>query len=169
MLMDESDEAYRARTAANRAKIARCFAPFARRGWPNLVGWVAAPPMWVAWAVYFVAALFLSASLLFATVLFVQLLSLAWDARTHAEEINKLLLALAGLIGAPFVVWRVVIASRQNAIALENVRNTLFSKAVEQLGATRERKLTSLVPQEGEEFDSSSSTEANFEVRLGAI
>jgi uncharacterized protein YjbI with pentapeptide repeats len=125
--------------------------------------------MWVAWAVYFVAALFLSASLLFATVLFVQLLSLAWDARTHAEEINKLLLALAGLIGAPFVVWRVVIASRQNAIALENVRNTLFSKAVEQLGATRERKLTSLVPQEGEEFDSSSSTEANFEVRLGAI
>ncbi len=71
------------------------------------------------------------------------------------------------LIGAPFVVWRVIIASRQNAIALENVRNTLFSKAVEQLGTTRERKVR-LLPN-NDEVGPSAVTEPNIEVRLGAI
>lgn len=169
VVMDESDDAYRARTAANRAKLARFFAPLARRGWPNLVGWTSAPPKWAAWAVYVVATVFLLAALWFGAVLFLQLLGLATHARTHADQINKLLLALAGLIGAPFVVWRVLIASQQNSIALQNVRNTLFSKAVEQLGAIRERKETTFSPDNGGKVETTILTEANFEVRLGAI
>jgi uncharacterized protein YjbI with pentapeptide repeats len=112
---------------------------------------------------------FLLASLWFVIALFLQLLGQATDAFGHAEEINKLLLALAGLIGAPFVVWRVLIASQQNSIALQNVRNTLFSKAVEQLGAIRERRETTFNPDNGGKAETVILTEVNFEVRLGAI
>jgi uncharacterized protein YjbI with pentapeptide repeats len=134
-----------------------------------LENWVAAPPKWAGWAAYFVAAMFLAAALWFAAALFLQLLALATHARTHSDQINKLLLALAGLIGAPFVVWRVLIASQQNSIALQNVRNTLFSKAVEQLGAVRERKESTFHPENDGKIETASLTEANFEVRLGAI
>ena len=169
VVMDDSDEAYRAWTAANRAKIGRFFAPLTQRGWPRVGNWVAAPPKWAGCATYFIAASFLAAALWFAAVLFLQLLGLAPKARLHAEEINKLLLALAGLIGAPFVVWRVLIASQQNSIVLQNVRNTLFSKSIEQLGAVRERKKTTFNPENGLKAETTILTEVNFEVRLGAI
>jgi uncharacterized protein YjbI with pentapeptide repeats len=90
-------------------------------------------------------------------------------AAKHADDFNKLLLALAGLFGVPFLVWRVLIASRQNTIALENVRNTLFSKAVDQLGATRERKVAAITTDSDHKTDPTISTEPNIEVRLGAI
>jgi len=90
-------------------------------------------------------------------------------AATHADDFNKLLLALAGLIGVPFLVWRVFIASQQNTIALENARNTLFSKAVDQLGATRERKVPGITSGPDQKTDPTISTEPNIEVRLGAI
>ncbi len=57
-----------------------------------------------------------------------------------AEELNKFLLALAGLLGAPFLVWRTWIADRQRHVAQEELYTSLLVKAVEQLGATREEK-----------------------------
>jgi hypothetical protein len=105
-------------------------------------------------------------------------LSLAISEGT-ADEINKLLLALAGLIGAPFLVWRTWIADRQRHIAQEELFTSLLTKAVEQLGATREEK-TYEIPETKKHFDGILSrlpakpealvrTVPNTEVRLGAI
>ena len=96
----------------------------------------------------------------------------------EADDINKLLLSLAGLVGAPFVIWRVTIAARANRIAAEtakensriaqeNLYTTLLTKAVEQLGATREEKVSA----KGDDgkMETEIKTVPNAEVRLGAI
>jgi hypothetical protein len=57
-----------------------------------------------------------------------------------SDDINKLLLALGGVVGGPFLVWRTFIAHQQTDIAREGHYTSLFTKAVEQLGATRESK-----------------------------
>jgi Pentapeptide repeats (8 copies) len=79
----------------------------------------------------------------------------------------------AALIGGPLVIWRAVTAHvqaqaarHQAAIAQEGHYTGLFTKAVEQLGATREVKKT--VEVEGKR-ELVTDTEPNLEVRLGAI
>jgi uncharacterized protein YjbI with pentapeptide repeats len=168
--MPTVEEEYREKTAARRERVANLIAPVFDRGWPDLQDWFAHPPAFVAVPLCLVASVLVLFAVWFAGALFWQLANLATHAAQRADEVNKLLLALAGLIGAPFVVWRVIIASRQNAIALENVRNTLFSKAIEQLGATRERKRLA-EPVDGQAMQSETivSTEPTMEVRLGAI
>ena len=80
----------------------------------------------------------------------------------------KILVTLAGVIGAPFVAWRTLVAHQQTGIARETHFTTLFTRAVEQLGATRE--ITGDLNASGPaEAQSVSRTEANYEVRLGAI
>ena len=101
-----------------------------------------------------------------------------FDSARSPDDINKLLLGLAGLIGAPFVIWRVTIAARANRIAAdtakensriaqENLYTTLLTKAVEQLGATREEKVSA----KGDDgkIETEIKTVPNTEVRLGAI
>jgi hypothetical protein len=88
--------------------------------------------------------------------------------------------ALLALVGGPLLIWRVVTAHvqaqaarhqaeaarRQADIAQEGQYTALFTKAVEQLGATREVKKT--VEAEGKR-ELVTDTEPNLEVRLGAI
>lgn len=79
----------------------------------------------------------------------------------------KVLITLAGAIGAPFVAWRTIVAHQQTGIARETHYTTLFTKAVEQLGITREVSTSNTA--DGAAIVSVSHTEPNFEVRLGAI
>lgn len=101
-----------------------------------------------------------------------------FDSARSPDDINKLLLGLAGLVGAPFVIWRVIIAARANRIATEtakensriaqeNLYTSLLTKAVEQLGATREEKVS--VKGDDGKIETEIKTVPNTEVRLGAI
>lgn len=86
------------------------------------------------------------------------------------DDINKLLLALGGVIGGPFLIWRTLIAYQQIAISREGQFTTLFTKAVEQLGATREVQRVQVMYIPGTNTPPTiTETEPNFEVRLGAI
>ncbi len=57
-----------------------------------------------------------------------------------ADEVNKFIVGVAAFAGAPFLIWRTWIADRQRHIAQEELYTSLLTKAVEQLGATREEK-----------------------------
>lgn len=88
------------------------------------------------------------------------------------EDIGRRLLAFGLIVAAPFAIWRIVVshwqaraaqtqaaaAGRQADVAREEHYTSLFTAAVQQLGALRE-------VQEG----GSSRTEPNTEARLGAI
>jgi uncharacterized protein YjbI with pentapeptide repeats len=90
------------------------------------------------------------------------------------------------LLTTPFLIWRLTVghwaaraAQAQARVAQETARNTLFTKAIEQLGATREQKRTvptlkkfasALEAIAGEnDFHDEINTVPNTEVRLGAI
>ncbi len=111
------------------------------KGWPNGLPFLKSPPRWFV-AIASGLAIWLCGWLLLRLIYGVAL--------NAAEEVNKLLLGLAGLLSAPFVVWRTWIADQQKHIAQEQLYTNLLTKAVEQLGTTRE-------------------TLPNKEVRLGAI
>ncbi len=134
-----------------RAKAREFWDELPERGWPIgvVAGFLKNPPRW------FVAAVFLPV----AAVGVVLLLRLFYAlVAGGADDVNKFLLGLAGLISVPFLVWRVWIADQQKHIAQEELYTGLLVKAVEQLGATREEKT-----------DAGSKTIPNTEVRLGAI
>ena len=91
---------------------------------------------------------------------------------------------LVALIGGPVVIWRVVSAHtqaqaalhqaqaalRQADIAQEGHYTDLFTKAVEQLGATREvKRYVDVAKGDTTERELVTVTEPNLEVRLGAI
>jgi len=87
-----------------------------------------------------------------------------------ADDINKLLLALGGVIGGPFLIWRTLIAYQQTSISREGHYTSLFTRAVEQLGATREvQRLELDKTTDPNTTYSVTETEPNLEVRLGAI
>jgi hypothetical protein len=104
-------------------------------------------------------------------VLWVELNS---DNPVRALEATKIVLStLAAAIGVIFVTWRLIMLGEQNRIAegkrqidRETQFTSIFSKSVDQLGATREHK---------EARDSDDGSEAitrtvpNIEVRLGGI
>lgn len=101
-----------------------------------------------------------------------------------AEEVNKFIVGVAAFAGAPFLIWRTWIADRQRHIAQEELYTSLLTKAVEQLGTTREEK-SYYQPPSGWEKDavltaadlkldasnviSLAKTIPNIELRLGAI
>ncbi|MEO0913866.1 MAG: pentapeptide repeat-containing protein, partial [Pseudomonadota bacterium] len=78
---------------------------------------------------------------------------------------------LAAVVGAPFVVWRSWLAGRQVQINREGHYTDLFTKAVEQLGATKAKyEDVERRDPEGRLFTQrEQTTERNMEVRLGAI
>ncbi len=74
------------------------------------------------------------------------------------KEARTTVLILVALLGAPFVIWRTILAATQTEIAQQTHYTDLFTKAVDQLGATQEIRK-----------DNTVSTEPSIEVRLGGI
>lgn len=142
-------------------------------GWPIHFQWLRSPPHWFAAPA--------SAVLLVAGFSLV-LLSLIAIARLGAElfsddnklaiEAIKVLLPLAAAaVGLPLIIWRLAILTRQTKTAEEKTQidrethyTTIFSKSVEQLGATREHK---------EAYEGAGKADArtvpSIEIRLGGI
>lgn len=91
------------------------------------------------------------------------------------EEFNKVLITVGSLVGAMitlgFLVWRTMIAQKQNAIAQENIHSTTMAKAIEQLGAMKEEKVTPgrAIPDGSPPPETVTNSKPNIEVRLGAI
>jgi hypothetical protein len=166
------------------------------RGW-NIVSfeWLKSPPDWLAAAVYVFATL-----LVFYVVYMVALGLYAFFRLGHEIASAPLLLGnpsgaapksegtpsltvfftvLAALVGGPLAIWRVITAHvqaqaahRQAAIAREAHYTDLFTKAIEQLGATRDVTRYAEASTEGDgasPVQLVTETEPNLEVRLGAI
>ena len=155
------------------------------KGWDILKWkWVREP------AVGLVAAFYGALAIVFALLLavglsgVVQFLAPIWvqSSPLHTADVVSLrdrLIVIGALVTSPFLVWRLVVshwaaraAQEQARIAQETSRNTLFTKAIEQLGSTREQKRT--VPTEEVNgvaigFHDETHTVPNLEVRLGAI
>jgi uncharacterized protein YjbI with pentapeptide repeats len=134
----------------------------------------------VAAVAYVVLAHVILAIILIALSLLLRVLVAAFDTGNldpikSADDFNKILLGLGGLIGAvtavPFLVWRTMIAQRQNTIAEENLHSTTMAKAIEQLGAMKEEKVTRgrAIPDETLAPETVTNSKPNIEVRLGAI
>ena len=108
-----------------------------------------------------------------------------WGRRCGRGAARRLLI-IGALLTTPFLVWRLIVghwaaraaqaqarnAQTQTRVAQETARNTLFTKAIEQLGATREEK-TKVTTKDANGVTISSTEEnairPNTEVRLGAI
>jgi uncharacterized protein YjbI with pentapeptide repeats len=145
--------------------------------WPD---YFRQPHELVAAVAYAFLVLLLLAVLAIAVSLLLRVLFAAFgpenlDPIKSADDFNKILLGLGGLIGAvtavPFLVWRTMIAQKQNVLAQENIHSTTMAKAIEQLGATREEKTTEA--KRGEDGtitqETVTNSKPNIEVRLGAI
>lgn len=152
------------------------------------------PPEWLAATIYVLVALLIAYVLymiglgLFAfTKLGHEIASGSWTAGNPGGaasvksegggSLTVFFTVLAALIGGPLVIWRVVTArvqawaARQQAdVAREGHYTDLFTKAVEQLGATREvKRYVEIVKGPTKERELVTETEPNLEVRLGAI
>lgn len=145
--------------------------------WPD---YVRQPHELVAAVAYAFLVLLLLAVLAIAVSLLSRVLFAAFgpenlDPIKSADDFNKILLGLGGLIGAvtavPFLVWRTMIAQKQNVIAQENIHSTTMAKAIEQLGAMKEVKTTQNIsgPDGVTRQETVTNSEPNIEVRLGAI
>lgn len=97
-----------------------------------------------------------------------------------ADDVRNTLLAIAALIGIPFLIWRTLIAAKQTVIARESHYTALFTKAIEQLGADKTIKVSARKnverttephpnKEDQDEHVKHDETVKNFEVRLGAI
>ena len=81
---------------------------------------------------------------------------------------------IIGLLGAPFLIWRTIVAQRTVDIAQENHITDLINKAVEGLGAFRTER-QGFSDEDGLKHDENGvpiileTTKPNIEVRIGAI
>ncbi len=144
------------------------------RGWPIVLDWLRSPPhVFAATA----SAALMILGFLFVIFSVVAVLRLGWGLvygnNQEALEASRVFLPLAAAaVGLPLIIWRLVILNRQTRTAEEKTQidrethyTSIFSKSVEQLGATREHKETA-----GEEKgESRTRTIPNIEVRLGGI
>jgi uncharacterized protein YjbI with pentapeptide repeats len=96
-------------------------------------------------------------------------------AEPGSEAFGRLGIQVAGIIGGVvglvFLGWRTWLNQRQTHIANETLYTSLLTKAVEQLGATREEKKTRKTKDESgkEPIETITETIPNTEVRIGAI
>jgi len=150
------------------------------RGWS--VASIAKLPKWLAWPIYALAALLLIYLLymielgLFAFFRLGNEIVFSPTAVSTSGSLTVFFSALLALVGGPLVIWRVVTAHvqaqaarRQAEIAQEGHYTDLFTKAVEQLGATREVKRYVYSFQSTSGREQLTETEPKLEVRLGAI
>ena len=104
---------------------------------PRLLEWITKYQVW-AFSVFFLI-----------TIVGVVWWQWCWLINNH-EEFRNVGLILFGLIGAPFAVWRTMIARENTNISLHNSVTDTFTAAIEQLGA-------------------GNKDEPKIEVRLGGI
>lgn len=140
-------------------------------GWNCIdFSWVTKPPIFVVGIVYATAGLITLFVVVAGLVVLAQFLGQVLAiAPKDFEDTSKRLLAIGVIVAAPFAIWRILIshwqsraaraqaaaADRQADTSREAHFTTLFTKAIELLGATRE--------------EGTHKAEPNMEVRLGAI
>lgn len=125
-----------------------------------------------AWVIAWVFLMMVT-GIFFAGVYFV--MQDIWSA-IHAQgedqppDVRVAMLVFLALLGAPVVLWRAMEQSRQVSINQESLYTELFTRAVEQLGATK-TVWQDVARGEGEAktVERIQTTERNIEVRLGAI
>ncbi|WP_407183437.1 hypothetical protein [Bradyrhizobium centrosematis] len=147
------------------------------RGWPlQILGSFEQPssklsvPIAVFGTVFFVALLiigFLAVAWLLADLL-------SGDQKRAAEATKAALPVLAGVVGLPLIIWRLLILDRQTRISEDKTQidrethyTSIFSRSIDQLGQTRELKRNSTTD-DGDTVEST-QTVPNVEVRLGGI
>ncbi|MBY8975316.1 pentapeptide repeat-containing protein [Rhodobacteraceae bacterium NNCM2] len=91
----------------------------------------------------------------------------AEDQRNIVQGIALAIAAIAGLLSAPIVLYRIHLQTRQTETAEQGHITDRINKAVEQLGAEKTTKRT--VQREDGSTYVDEQTEPNLEVRLGAI
>lgn len=147
-----------------------------KKGWPlQLGGLLEAPPLAISSPICVVG---LS---IFSLLLCIGLLALGWllvdllsgDQKRASEATKAALPILAGVVGLPLIVWRLVILDRQTKISetktqidRETHYTSIFSRSIEQLGETREVKRATQTPDGPSD---TTITVPNIEVRLGGI
>jgi uncharacterized protein YjbI with pentapeptide repeats len=154
--------------------------------------WVTEPPEGLTAAVYGILFILLFLIAVSGIVALWQLLVPIWIGASPAPsadpgaELRGRLLIIGALLTTPFLIWRLIVghwaaraaqaqvrvAQEQARIAQETARNTLFTKAIEQLGAVREKKTTVTTKDTNGVATSATEESAirpNIEVRLGAI
>jgi uncharacterized protein YjbI with pentapeptide repeats len=153
-----------------------------RRGW-KLINFDALriPPATFAAFVYVIATLIVGTLLIFAIIGSFRFAyeTVAGELKDRVEVAKVFFPVMVALIGGPVLIWRALTAHwaaqaarRQAETGREEHFTGLFTKAVEQIGATREA--TKLAPQDGTTPalpvpQTITTTEPNLEVRLGAI
>ncbi|MBR0775468.1 pentapeptide repeat-containing protein [Bradyrhizobium diazoefficiens] len=146
------------------------------KGWPvDLSGLFSSPPFAVSIPVS------VTGISVFALLACIGLLALGWllidllsgDQRRAAEATKAALPILAGVVGLPLIVWRLLILDRQTKISeaktqidRETHYTSIFSRSIEQLGQTREIKKAI---QTSDGLSDTTVTVPNIEVRLGGI
>ncbi len=127
--------------------------------------WLKKFPQWFRGLILFFAGLYCLIALIGAVwaigEFFVALGSTAKDSHEAVRNVGIIFLAV---MGAPFVIWRAIVAQGNLDRSKDRDYADLFTKAVEQLGATREE-----TEYEGENRVERKVLKPNIEVRLGAI
>jgi hypothetical protein len=150
--------------------------------------WVAEPPEAFAAAVYGIFFLIFLFIVLSGIVALWALLAPIWTGASPVPsaggadpgaELRGRLLIIGAVLTTPFLIWRLIVghwsaraAQEQARVAQETARNTLFTKAIEQLGATREERKTRVTEEINgviHGFHDETNTVPNTEIRLGAI
>ncbi len=155
------------------------------KGWDLLKRkWASEPSVGLVAVVYVVLGLVMLALLATGLWGLAQFLAPIWGSGeapkpTDGGALRDRLIAIGALVTTPFLVWRLIVAhwaaraaQEQARIAQETSRNTLFTKAVEQLGAMREERVKEETRDAAGAVTGSKETirlRPNTEVRLGAI
>ncbi len=155
------------------------------KGWDLLKWkWASEPSVGLVAVVYVVLGLVMLALLATGLWGLAQFLAPIWGSGeapkpTDGGALRDRLIAIGALVTTPFLVWRLIVAhwaaraaQEQARIAQETSRNTLFTKAVEQLGAMREERVKEETRDAAGAVTGSKETirlRPNTEVRLGAI
>jgi uncharacterized protein YjbI with pentapeptide repeats len=150
-------------------------APDSASGWKCFdTAWLTSPSVTVAGLAYALGGLVALCILIAGLLILIQFIGEAvTTAPKDFEDVSKRLLAVGVLIAAPFAIWRIIIshwqaraaqaqaeaANQQAATSREAHFTTLFTKAIELLGSTRQTA----------DAAGAIKSEPNMEVRLGAI
>lgn len=146
------------------------------RGWPlRLIGAFEKPTSEISTPISVIGIA------LFVLLVVVGFLAIGWlladllsgDQKRAADAAKAAIPVLVGAVGLPLIVWRLLILDRQTRISeaktdidRETHYTSIFSRAIEQLGQTRELKRT-IESEEGS--STTTATAPNIEVRLGGI